>query len=103
MYPHGRSLVKTFEGKPFAIVGVNSDASRDKVKEVIAKEKLPWRSFWDGGSVQGPIQCQWNISAWPTMYLIDHNGVIVRTIGPGKDAEELIEQKVKEALAAVQK
>jgi hypothetical protein len=103
MYPHGRSLVKKFDGKPFPIVGVNSDSSREKVKEVTAKEKITWRSFWDGGSMQGPIQCQWNISAWPTMYLIDHNGVIVEKIGPGKEAEELIAQKVKEAIAAAQK
>jgi hypothetical protein len=95
--------VKKLEGRPFAIVGVNSDSSRDKVKEVTAKEKITWRSFWDGGSVDGPIQCQWNINAWPTMYLIDHEGLIVARVGPGKKTEELIEQKVKEAEAASKK
>src|SRR5262245_37670437 len=99
MYPHGRSLVKKFAGKPFAIVGVNSETNRENVKELIAKEKITWRSFWDGGSTQGPIQSRWNITAWPTMYLIDHEGRIV----PGKKTEELIEQKVKEAEAALKK
>lgn len=103
MYPHERSLVKKFGGKPFALVGVNSDTSRDKTKDVIAKEKITWRSFWDGGSNHGPIQSRWNITAWPTTCLIDHKGFIVERVTPGEKNEELIEQKVKEAEAAAQK
>jgi hypothetical protein len=95
--------VKRFEGKPFTILGVNSDITREKVKEVVAKKKITWRWFWDGGSAQGPIQCRWNITAWPTMYLIDHEGRIIERIGLGKKTEELIEQKVKEAETAAAK
>jgi hypothetical protein len=102
MYPHERSLVKKFEGMPFALVGVNSD-SRDKAKEVIASEKMTWRSFWDGGSMHGPIQSRWNLNAWPTMYLIDHKGLIVERVLPDKKTDELIERKVKEAEAASKK
>jgi hypothetical protein len=29
--------------------------NRETVKKVVAKEKLTWRSFWDGGSTDGPI------------------------------------------------
>jgi glutathione peroxidase-family protein len=103
MYAHGRSLVKKFEGKPFAIVGVNSDTGRKKVKEVARKEKITWRSFWDGGSTEGPIQSQWNIQSYPTFYLIDHKGYIVARFWPQKQGEELIEQKVREAEAVLQK
>ena len=102
MYAHGRSLVKKFTGKPFAIVGVNSDANRETVKEVTAKENITWRSFWDGGVIGGPIQSQWNISGFPTMYLIDHRGIIVGKVWPEKD-EQLIGQKVTEAEAAKDK
>jgi hypothetical protein len=102
MYPHERSLVKKFDGKPFALVGVNSD-SRDEAKEVIAREEINWRSFWDGGSMHGPIQSRWNITAWPTTYLIDHKGLIVERVMPDKKTDELIERKVKEAEAASKK
>jgi len=81
--------------------GHPSDASRDLVKQVSEKEKLTWRSFGDGGSTDGPMARRWNVSDWPTFYLIDHAGVIVRQIGPRED--ELIEQKVKEAETAPQK
>ena len=94
--------MKKFDDKPFAIVGVNSDSSREKVKEVTAREQITWRSFWDGGLIGGPIQSQWNISAFPTMYLIDHRGVIVGRIWPEKE-EQLIAQKVTEAEAAKEK
>ena len=94
--------MKKFDDKPFAIVGVNSDSSREKVKEVTAREQITWRSFWDGGLIGGPIQSQWNISAFPTMYLIDHRGVIVGRIWPEKD-EQLIAQKVTEAKTANEK
>jgi hypothetical protein len=103
MYPHERSLVKHFEGRPFVIIGVNSDADRDTVKKAIAQEKLTWRSFWDGGSTDGPIARQWNVSGWPTLYVIDHHGVIVDRVGVRKKDQELIEQKVKEAELAAPK
>ena len=103
MHEHGRSLVKKLQGKPFVIVGVNSDSNRDKVKQYLAKEKTGWRSFWDGGSTEGPIQSKWNIQAYPTMYLIDHNGGIVGRTFPIRKGAELIERTVAEADAALQK
>jgi len=102
MHEHGRSLVKKLEGKPFIIVGVNSDSNRAKVKDLSAKKGPPWRSFWDGGSINGPIQNQWNIQAWPTMYLIDHKGVIRHKYlgSPGdKVMDKVIDELVKEAEA----
>jgi len=40
-------------GQPFAIIGVNSDTDRNALKEVLKKEGITWRSFWDGGSTSG--------------------------------------------------
>ena len=74
--PHERSLEKNLEGKPFVLLGVNSYRDRDLLKNVLAKEKIPWRSWWDGGGTSGPISRRWNIQAWPTLYLIDAKGVI---------------------------
>ena|SRR5438067_13075669 len=76
MYPHERSLVKRLEGKPFALVGVNSDRDRAALKKVMEKEDITWRSFWNGGGTRGPISTRWAVRAWPTLYLIDHEGVI---------------------------
>ncbi len=76
MYPHERSLVKRLANQPFVLLGVNSDQDRDELKEVMKTEGITWRSWWDGGSPQGPIATQWNVQGWPTIYVLDHEGVI---------------------------
>src|SRR5947199_5667315 len=102
MYPHERSLVKRLEGKPFALIGVNSDRNRDELKKTMEKEGITWRSFWNGGSTQGPISTRWAVEGWPTLYVIDHKGLIRhKHLGnPGdKQLDEEIEALVKEAEA----
>jgi hypothetical protein len=75
MYPHERSLVKRMEGKPFALLGINSDP-KNRLRQALKKENITWRSWWDGGSTGGPIAKAWNIKGWPTIYVLDHKGVI---------------------------
>jgi len=77
MYPHERSLVKNLAGKPFAIIGVNSDKDLEALKPVLKEEEITWRSFWNGPKgTGGPISAEWGVRGWPTLYLIDHKGVI---------------------------
>ena len=75
MYPHERSLVAKMKGKPFALIGVNSD-SKEKVQAALKRENITWRSFWDGGNTGGPIATQYGVQSWPTIYVIDHEGII---------------------------
>ena len=101
MYGHERSLVKKMEGKPFALVGVNSDQKRDELKEVLKKENITWRSFWNGPEgTGGPISTEWNVHGWPTLYILDHKGVIRHKYlgSPGdKVLDEAIEKLVEQA------
>ena len=76
MYPHERSLVKQLEGKPFALIGVNSDRDLQELKKTIKEENLTWRSFQDAAGKDGVISKLWGIREWPTMFLIDADGVI---------------------------
>ena len=55
MYPHERSLVKRLAGKPFALVGINSDRSLDELHAAMEREQITWPSWFDGGSTGGPI------------------------------------------------
>jgi len=76
MYPHERSFVKKIQGKPVVLLGVNSDKDRKELKKVLEKEQITWRSWWDGGGTKGPIASQWQVQGWPTIYIIDANGII---------------------------
>ena len=66
------------------------------------KEKLTWRSVVS----RKDIYAKWNLESTPTLYLIDHRGVIrYRWFGgPGeKVIGEAIDKLVKEAEAAGEK
>lgn len=95
MYPHERSLVKKYQGRPFVLLGVNSDANREEIREVAQRQQLAWRSWWDGQG--GPIAAAWKVRGWPTIYLIDHNGTIRVQNVRGEQLEAAIERLVKEA------
>jgi hypothetical protein len=105
MYPHERSLVKTLADKPFALVGVNSDPDLEKLKAVLKDENITWRSFTNGpDGTGGPISTAWRVQGWPTLYVIDHKGVIRHKYlgSPGdkvldKAIEKLVEEAVKES------
>ena len=75
MYLHERSLVDDFRGQLFVLLGVNSDPL-ERLREVETSGTVTWRSWWDGGDTSGPIATRWGIRGWPTIYLIDHEGVI---------------------------
>jgi len=101
MYPHERSLVKRLADKPFALIGVNSDKDLEALKPVLEKEEITWRSFWNGEKgTQGPISEAWSVRGWPTLYLIDHKGIIRhKYVGsPGDKAlDAAIERLIEEA------
>ena len=103
MYPHERSLVEQYADKPFTIIGVNSDSDRDTPRKLANDGTVTWRSFWNGGGTGGPISRQWNVRSWPTIYLIDHLGVIryKNKRGPALDAAiaELVEAAMADQAA----
>src|SRR5437870_4303744 len=77
MYPHERSLVKRLADQPFVLLGVNSDVDKKTLKKVLEKEQISWRSFWNGPEgASGGIADAWNVTGWPTIYVLDHKGVI---------------------------
>ncbi|MAE77143.1 MAG: hypothetical protein CMJ85_09765 [Planctomycetes bacterium] len=98
MYPHERSLVKRFAGQPFALVGVNSDKDRNKIRQVVKDKSITWRSFWNGSKgMRGPISLHWNIKGWPTVYLLDAKGVIRHKNVATERLDDAIERLVGEA------
>jgi thiol-disulfide isomerase/thioredoxin len=77
LYPFERALIKRMEGKPFVFLGINSDPKdeRDKVKSRMEQEQNHWR-YWVDGDFPGVIGATWGVQSWPTLYVIDAQGVI---------------------------
>src|SRR5262245_18297295 len=98
MFPHERSLVEKLKDKPFALIGVNNDQDLEDAKEKNVKAKITGRSFYE--CKEAKISTEWNMSRWPTLYLIDHKGVIrQKYVGsPGNEVlDGEIDKLVKEA------
>lgn len=97
LVPHTRELVKRLEGKPFVFLGVNADDSRQRQQKAEEQHKMTWRSWFDGR--QGPIASRWNIRYLPTLYVLDHEGVIRHKIiggGNPKQLDEAVEALLKQ-------
>ncbi len=95
MYGHERSLVESMSSRPFVLLGVNSDKKKTRVKTAVKENNLNWRSFWDGS--KGPIAKSFKISGWPTIFLVDHEGVIQAKNLRGKKLDIALEQLVSRA------
>jgi peroxiredoxin len=94
MFPHERSLVKRMQDRPFALIGVNADRDREDARKKIEKEEINWRSFFDDG---GKIARSWRVRGYPTIYVLDQNGVIRYREVRDKDMDRAVDQLVKEA------
>ena len=76
--------------EPVELLGVNSDESLTIAIDAKKEERLDYRAWWDGHGEdprKGPIATAWNITGWPTIYIIDDRGVIRFK---GKRHEEMI-------------
>ena len=99
MYPHERSLVKRMKDKPFALIGINSDRDLEKLRAAMEKENITWRSFSNGPEgTGGPISSLWNVHGWPTIYIIDHKGVIRDRDKRGEKLDAVVDELVAEAM-----
>lgn len=99
MYPSERKMVEQHKDRPFALLGVHCE-SQKVLDELIAKGTVTWRTWADGQ--QGPIATQWNITGYPSVYLIDSSGIVRRRFS-GVPQEEELTKAVEELLAEVDK
>lgn len=76
LVPREKALVERLKGRPFALLGINSDSDREKLKLAIVENGILWRSWWDRGRTGGPIATRWNVHGWPTIIVLDGKGVI---------------------------
>ena len=95
------------QDKPFALIGVNINCyDPKKLKEVMDKEQLHFRSFTDTAAGEGEglgvISSAWNLMGTPTLFVLDHKGVIrYRHIGipDTKAIDEVLNKLIEEAEA----
>jgi peroxiredoxin len=98
-----QALVKRLAGRPFVLLGVSADGDRVAARKLAETEGLSWPSWWDAGTAGGPIATRWEVEVWPTLFLIDHKGIL-RHLNAGwpseKELGEAVDALVREAETA---
>ena len=78
-YPYQRFMLEIFKDRPVTLLAVNSDDDRDYALSAREDSDLHFRAWWDGYGehhAMGPIATAWDVKEWPTIYVLDANGVI---------------------------
>ncbi len=102
MIPHEREMVKSLEKKPFALVSISVDAQKETLVDFLDKEPMPWGHWWEAGE-KNPVAKKYRVRAFPTIYVIDHLGIIRHKWISSPDNEAIdkaIADLVREAEAA---
>jgi peroxiredoxin len=99
MYPDERELVKQLKDKPFALLSVSTDADLATLQQSIKDAEITWRCWWDGGR-EGPICKEWNITSFPTVYVLDGSGTIRFKDVRGPSLDEAVNRLLKELEAS---
>jgi peroxiredoxin len=76
MYPDSLKLLEIYAGRPLAFVGVVGDTELATVKETVEEKTITWPVWWDGRVRPGPLATRWNVSGWPEVFVLDHQGII---------------------------
>ena len=85
--------MKRLAQSPFALIGVNSDKDKEKLKVTMRNQNITWRSFWNGPQgIQGPISRAWGVRSWPTIYILDHHGIIRYKNKRGSDMDRAVDE-----------
>jgi thiol-disulfide isomerase/thioredoxin len=94
MIPHERDLVERLKAKPFVLVSISADAKKETLADFLKGEKMPWTHWWNGA--EGGIVEDWNVEFFPTIYVLDAQGVIRYRNVRGEELERAVDELLKE-------
>ena len=98
LQPQQLELLKKYSGRPFSIVALSGDDDVETVKQHLATHSLPWTHWFNGP--EGGVLDDWNVQAFPMVYVIDAAGVIRHRNIHGDELNKAVEALVKEAEAS---
>jgi thiol-disulfide isomerase/thioredoxin len=92
--PKVKAAYEKLHDKGFEIVGISFDRDIEKLKQVVAREKMMWPQYFEGQGEGNKYGEEFGISGIPTMWLVDKKGVLREL-----SARDKLEEKVEKLLA----
>jgi thiol-disulfide isomerase/thioredoxin len=83
-----------FHARGFEIVGISLDEDEDVLKRVLKSKKIAWPQFFDGRGWESEIAHRFGVTALPTLWLVNKEGMLVE-VNPEADLAEKIERLLK--------
>jgi thiol-disulfide isomerase/thioredoxin len=99
--PHERELAERFKGRPFTLLGVDCEPNKAAALKVMKEQGITWPNWNDGDPGEGPIAQTYHVRGFPTVVLIDAQGVIRIPNMLGSGLDKAVEDLIKEAEAKV--
>jgi thiol-disulfide isomerase/thioredoxin len=94
--PQERELVERLKGRPFALLGVDSESDRQAGIKAMERERMTWPNWSDGHVGEGPIARLYQIQGYPTVFVLDAKGIIrAKNVG-GEPMDKVIDGLLKE-------
>jgi thiol-disulfide isomerase/thioredoxin len=97
MIPHEKEMVEKLKDKPFALVSISADNTKEDLTKFLSKTEMPWTHWYNGP--RGGFVEKWDVEHFPTIFVLDAKGIIRYKEIRGKKLEEAVEKLVKEAEA----
>jgi peroxiredoxin len=85
-------LYPKYKEKGFEILGVSLDEDLSDWQKAVKKDKVNWLQVIDKGGWESGTVNQWRISAIPTSYLINKDGVLIAMDLEGKNLEKALKE-----------
>lgn len=88
-FPHLKKIAEEFQ-EQVQIIGIAGDHNKSDLRTLIRKDNLIWPNIFEGEAFFGEVSKKYNILRYPTIYLIDQNGLIAAKDLRGEDIAKRI-------------
>jgi RNA polymerase sigma factor (sigma-70 family) len=78
MVPEEKALARRLADKPFALIGINCDATAGEARKLATEKAITWPNLHDGLPSEGKIAERYRVAGHgiPAIYVIDREGVL---------------------------
>jgi len=95
--PTLQDLSKRFAGKPFEILSISLDDSKEALTGLLNVKPVPGIHTWDEKGPENPVSETYNVQALPALFVLDHRGAIRHRDPKPEELLKLIEPLVEAA------
>lgn len=80
--PSHKEMISKYKDKPFVFLGINCDEDREYAIKVMREKGMTWPNWHDGAPGDGQIQKAYDVSGFPSKFVIDPKGRLRRYRAP---------------------